>query len=266
MPKPTLIPLTGGLGNQLFQYAYGRKLEIVDKKLIIFNTSFFTNQRANQTSTKDTPRPFLLDRFNINPSAKFSPNPENRITKIFKKILYKITGNYPLYQSEKYFASIKNIILQEFTLKDPLSTQAQNITNNIRLQTSPVSIHVRRGDYVNNTNHPICNSEYYYKAMHHIKSKVDNPFFFVFSDDIQWVKDNLEIHNAVFVSNGQIQETQELILMSQCSHNIIANSTFSWWGAYLNQNSDKIVVAPVQWTTKKTSTELDILPENWIRI
>lgn len=258
----TITPITGGLGNQLFQYAHGRKLEIVDKKDIIFDMSFFTNSH----STKDTPRPFLLDRFNINPQAKFSSNPENLITKIFKKILYKITNNYPLYQSEKYFAPIKDIILKELTLKNPLSPQAQNFANNIKLQTSPVSIHVRRGDYVNNLHHSTCLPEYYYKAMHHIKSKIPNPFFFVFSDDMQWVQNNLDIHNAIFVSNSNITEVEELYLMSQCSHNIIANSTFSWWGAYLNKNPHKIVIAPTQWTALKTASEFDILPKTWIQL
>lgn len=270
MPKPTIIPITGGLGNQMFQYAYGRKLEIVDKKIVTFDTSFFTNPHANQLSTKNTPRPFLLDRFNINPQAKFSPNPENGIIKIFKKILYKITGNYPLYQSEKYFAPIKNTILKEFTLKNPLSEQAQNAYNSIRLQTNSVSIHIRRGDYAKNphTNkhHGLIGLDYYKKAAEYIKTKINNPLFFIFSDDVDWVRINLKIENCVFISNPKIAETEEMYLMSQCTHNIIANSTFSWWGAYLNQNLDKMVIAPKQWTNKKSAAELDILPKTWIQI
>ncbi len=270
MPKPTLISITGGLGNQLFQYAHGRKLEIIDKKSIVFNTSFFTNPHAKQNSQKDTPRPFLLDRFNINPQAKFSPNPENGIIKIFKKILYKITGNYPLYQSERYFASIKDTILKEFTLKNPLSDQAQNAYNSIRLQTNSVSLHIRRGDYAKNPHalkhHGLIELDYYKKATEFIKTKINNPLFFIFSDDIEWVRKNLKIENCVFISNPKIAETEEMYLMSQCSHNIIANSTFSWWGAYLNQNQGKIVVAPKQWTVKKTADELEIIPKNWIQI
>lgn len=272
MPKPTIIPITGGLGNQLFQYAHGRKLEIIDKKSIIFDTSFFTNQhtKENQSSQKDTPRPFLLDRFNINTQAKFSSNSENRFIKIFKKILYKITGKYPLYQSEKYFASIKNIILKEFTLKNPLSNHAQNAYNSIRLQKNSVSIHIRRGDYVKNPHankhHGLIELDYYKKATEYIKTKINNPLFFIFSDDIDWVRINLKIENCIFISNPKINEVEEMYLMSQCSHNIIANSTFSWWGAYLNKNIDKIVIAPTKWTNHKTATELSILPENWIQL
>ncbi len=266
MPKPTIIPITGGLGNQLFQYAHGRKLEIIDKKSIVLDTSFF----ANLHLTKDTPRPFLLDRFNINTQAKFSPNPENRIIKIFKKILYKITGNYPLYQSEKYFSPIKDTIFKEFTLKIPLSDQAQNAFNSIRLQTNSVSLHIRRGDYAKNPHatkhHGLIELDYYKKATEFIKTKISNPLFFIFSDDIDWVRINLKIENCVFISNPKIAETEEMYLMSQCSHNIIANSTFSWWGAYLNHNPIKIVIAPKQWTVKKTADELEIIPENWIQI
>ncbi len=262
MSNPTVIPITGGLGNQLFQYVHGRKLEIIDKKEVVFDTSFFINSR----SKKDTPRPFLLDRFNINPEAKFSPNPKNRITKFFKKVISKITGNYPLFQSEKYFAEIKDTILQELTLKNPLSTQTQNIVNNIKLQTNSVSLHIRRGDYVNNKHHQLCDLEYYYHAEHYIKSKINNPLFFIFSDDIEWVRKNLNIGNTVFVSDKNITEVEEMFLMSQCKHNIIANSTFSWWGAYLNQKDGKIVITPKQWTKDKSANELDILPKNWIQL
>jgi hypothetical protein len=266
MPNPKIIPITGGLGNQLFQYAHGRKLEIIDKKSITFDTSFFTNS----TSKKDTPRPFLLDRFNINPKSKFSLNTENHLIKFTKKLLAKITDNYPLYQSEKYFAPIKETILKEFTLRNPLSTQTENISNNIKLQTTSVSIHIRRGDYANNVHtnkhHGLIDLDYYYQAVKYIKTKIKNPLFFIFSDDIDWVRANLKTENCVFVSNPNIAEVEELTLMSQCSHNIIANSTFSWWGAYLNKNDDKIVIAPKQWTRKNSSTELNILPKDWVQL
>jgi len=255
-----IIPITGGLGNQLFQYAHGRKLQIINKKDVIFDTSFFTQ------NTKDTPRPFLLDRFNINPKAKFSPNPENRITKIFKKIFYKITGKYPLYQSEKYFLEIKDIILREFIPVAPLTSEVQNIINNIRSKDSSVSIHIRRGDYINNTHHNLCDLNYYYQAIEYIKTKIQNPTFFIFSDDIEWAKENIKIENCIYVSNPDLKEYEEMILMSECKHNIIANSTFSWWSAYLNKNYDKIIIAPKQWTKSKTADQLEILPKNWIQL
>lgn len=266
MKNTKTIQIKGGLGNQLFQYAHGRKLEIVDKKDVTFDISFFENINTSKT----THRPFLLTKFNINPEAKFVNIKQNLIIKIFKKIIQKITANYEYYQSEKYFSEIKNQILTEITLKNPLSDQAQNIANSIKLHDNPVSLHIRRGDYANNmhTNkhHGILPLEYYYHAEHYIKTKINNPMFFIFSDDIAWARENLKIDNCIFVSNPNITEVEEMLLMGQCSHNIIANSTFSWWGAYLNQNIGKIIIAPKQWTAKKTADELEILPKNWIQL
>ncbi|MBC7981871.1 alpha-1,2-fucosyltransferase, partial [Candidatus Parcubacteria bacterium] len=176
----------------------------------------------------------------------------------------KVTGNHGNYHREKYFIEVKDQVLKQFTLKNPLSQTAQDVLKNI--DTNSVSIHIRRGDYVNNNHHGSCDLGYYYKALHHIKSKISSPHFFIFSDDIQWAKDNMQIGEATFVSNGDIPEVEELILMSMCSHNIIANSTFSWWAAYLNQNLHKIVIAPKQWTRKETSDTLEILPKTWIQL
>ena len=256
--KTKTITIKGGLGNQLFQYAHGLKLSLVDKENVIFDTSFFEH------TGKDIFRPFLLDKFNISLSQNFKNIHINLIIKIFKKIIQKISGNYSYYQSEKYFIEAKDQVLKEFTLKNPLSLAAQEIAKNI--DSNSVSIHIRRGDYVNNTHHPLCNLEYYYKALHHIKTNITNPHFFIFSDDIQWAKDNLQMHDATFVSNGDLSEVEELVLMGRCQHNIIANSTFSWWAAYLNKNEHKIVIAPKQWTKKETSDTLEILPKSWIQL
>ncbi len=258
MTQTKIITIKGGLGNQLFQYAYGLKLSLIDKKHIIFDTSFFNNTR------KDIHRPFLLDKFNISLSENFKQIPVNPLIKIFKKVVQKITRNYSYYQSEKYFIDIKNQVLKEFTLKNPLSQAAQEVAKNI--QTDSVSIHIRRGDYVNNSHHGLCDLEYYYKALHHIKSQLNTPHFFIFSDDIEWAKKNIQIGAETFVSNGDISEAEELMLMSQCSHNIIANSTFSWWAAYLNKNPHKIVIAPKQWTNTESSDRLEILPKTWVQL
>jgi hypothetical protein len=263
---PTTITLNGGLGNQMFQYAHGRKLELIDKKDVIFDISFFENSR----SKIDTPRPFILHRFNINPNAKFVTTKQNPLIKLIKKIISKITGNYHLYQSEKYFAPIKETLLKEFTLKNPPSQKAEEFINIIKNTPNSTSIHIRRGDYAydkkTNIHHGLCDLEYYYKSIEYIKSKVENPLFFVFSDDIDWARDNLKIDNTVFVSNPDIKEYEEIIIMSHCSHNIIANSTFSWWAAYINQNNNKIVIAPKQWTVKNSSDKIDILPKSWKQI
>lgn len=258
-----IINLSGGLGNQMFQYAYGRKLTLIEKKEVIFNTSFF---KQNKT---DTPRPFLLNKFTIDPSSQFKNINESFCKKFFKKVYSKITGKYDLFQSEKYFKEIKDVIRNEFTLKDPLSPTAQELKDRIVSSNNPISLHVRRGDYVSNfkTNqyHGTCTIDYYEKAVEIIKGKIQSPTFFIFSDDIEWVKENLKIEDAVYVSNPLLTECEELILMSTCSHHIIANSTFSWWGAWLNPNNDKIVIAPKKWTNKKNLNK-DVLPSSWLQI
>jgi hypothetical protein len=257
------IKLKAGLGNQLFQYAYGRNL-IEEGQEIIFDTSFFSS------NTQDTPRPFLLKKFNIPESIIFINQKEHVLKNILNKIYSKITGNYNFFQSELYFKNIEHIIRKEFTLKDPLSNDAQKFKDIILQTSNSVSIHIRRGDYISNISahrhHGLCDINYYQRAITHITQKIQSPTFFIFSDDIEWAKENLNIDNAIYVSNPNLTECEELMLMSYCKHNIIANSTFSWWGAWLNQNHDKIVIAPKQWTTKKTSNQLNILPKSWIQI
>lgn len=261
-----IITIKGGLGNQLFQYAHGLKLLLIDKKNVIFDTSFFAN------TGKDTNRPFLLNKFNIQTSASFKEIKVPTITKYWKKIIHNLTGNFELFQNEKYFVNIEKEIRQQFTLKNPLSSDAQMIVNQIHTHyPQSVSLHIRRGDYIQNPitfkHHGICDLDYYQSAIDYIKTYIETPFFFIFSDDITWAKENLKIENdALYVSNPSIPDYEELILMSTCQHNIIANSTFSWWAAYLNQYDKKIIIAPKQWTREKSSNQLDILPRKWIQL
>lgn len=258
-----IIKIKGGLGNQLFQYAHGRSL-IEKNKKVIFDISFFTE------TSRDTSRPFLLKKFNILESSIFINKKENFFKKIIYKIYSKISGEYGFFQSEHYFKKISSIINKEFTLKNPLSSTAQNFKDQINTQINSVSIHIRRGDYISNLeankHHGVCDLPYYQKAISKIKEVLESPVFFIFSDDIEWTKENLELENAVYVSNPDLTECEELMLMSYCKHNIIANSTFSWWGAWLNQNKNKIVIAPQKWLNTDISKQPDIIPPTWIKI
>lgn len=265
MTQHIRISIQGGLGNQLFQYARGLQLSHIEKKDVVFDISFFNNTR------KDTPRPFLLDKFNIDKTYTYTNRPVSFFQRYIKKITQKITGAYEYYQSEKYFRGVKNEIYRQYTLQDPLSQAAQDIASHITTAQTSVSIHIRRGDYVQDQKthayHGVCGLEYYKQAIDHIQKHTNSPItFFIYSDDITWVRHNLAVTDAVYVSNPSIADYEELILMSMCQHNIIANSTFSWWAAYLNQHAEKIVIAPKQWTAKKSSSELDILPPTWIQL
>lgn len=259
-----IIKIKGGLGNQLFQYSHGRELMITDKKQVIFDTSFFNS------NSKDTSRPFLLSKFNIPESIIFINKEENYFKELIQKLYSKLSGNYGFFQSELYFKEIESVLRKELTLKIPLSSSAQEFANQITQTQNSVSIHIRRGDYVSNTSankhHGTCGLEYYKHAISKIKESIESPTFFIFSDDIEWVKENLHVENAIYVSNPILTECEELMLMSYCSHNIIANSTFSWWGAWLNQNPSKIVIAPQKWLNTDISKQPDIIPSTWIQI
>jgi hypothetical protein len=174
------------------------------------------------------------------------------------------------WHSEKYFKNYKEVIKKEFKLKTQ-SNEVFKKTKNKILSSNSISIHFRRGDYVTNTeankNMGTCSMEYYKRSINFIKKKIENSTFFIFSDDTQWVKDNFNFNlNVVYVSDNNFTEYEELMLMSYCKHNIIANSTFSWWGAWLNSNQNKIIIAPKKWYQNKSRNQKDILPSNWIKL
>lgn len=164
------------------------------------------------------------------------------------------------FQSEYYFSDIKGILLREFVPKEKIriSRKMRDAINN----EESISIHVRRGDYVRINN--VVGKNYYQKAINIMRKKYKNPIFLVFSDDMTWAKNNLEIdEKCIWVNEDRkLQDYEELFIMSRCKSNIIANSTFSWWAAWLNRNEDKCVVAPQKWFP----TQGEITPKNWILI
>jgi hypothetical protein len=175
------------------------------------------------------------------------------------------------WQSENYFTDVAETIRTEITLRQPYGRDAGKMAASIAAKLISVSLHVRRADYVQdmktNKAHGTCTKEYYDAALACIGKKVPNFHVFVFSDDIEWVKTAMTIpYPTTYVSNPEIADYEELILMSSCTHAIIANSSFSWWGAWLNRNSNKIVIAPRQWVVRGRHNYKDITPPSWIRI
>lgn len=152
--------------------------------------------------------------------------------------------------------------------KEELSNTNKKISEMISSINS-ISIHIRRGDYASSERlqviYGLCPLNYYYTAINSISKAVKNPHFFVFSDDIGWAKQNLKITHPVKFIIGN-KALVDLCLMSQCKHHIIANSSFSWWGAWLSTNKNKIVYAPKQWFKKTKLIPHDLIPESWIRI
>ena len=183
-----------------------------------------------------------------------------------KKSLY-LDGYWQTY---KYFENIREILLEEFSLKEELNLENRNILNKIKSRNS-ISLHIRRGDYITNSHtsnvHGACSIHYYMEAIEYINRRIDSPVYFIFSDDIQWVKENLEFNNEkvyVDINDGETAYC-DLELMKNCQHNIIANSTFSWWGAWLNINKEKIVITPKKWMNIKRDFS-GLIPIGWIKI
>jgi hypothetical protein len=274
-----IVKLNGGLGNQMFQYAFACALKEKTDAQILFDFSYF---EENVQEENVVIRPFELNAFNtdcpnatINDLSKIERNKPNKnvVTQIsaykFDKKLFNADKYYydGYFQNEKYFKEVRDTLLNSFSIKDPIDNKNQLILDNIS-QTNSVSIHVRRGDYISlesaNKFHGACSLKYYEKAIKYIAKKVKNPHFFLFSDDIEWVIENLKIEYPYTVIDfNQNKGWLDLNLMKHCKHNILANSSFSWWGAWLNENPEKIVVAPKKWIAGYN--RCDIVPRNWVK-
>jgi len=276
-----ITKLCGGLGNQMFQYATGLALADRLNTSIIPDISWFDEMKTNPYII--TRRTYELDVFGIK-ARKFS-RIENISLLISKPVIFEehgyayqnkistIAGNIILdgfWQNPKYFEKERRAILNAFKFPRETSSKNRLLLSEINKSLS-VSIHVRRGDYVSSEEtkkiHGLPPLEYYKRAAASIGKDFNNPRFFIFSDDISWCKQNLKINNdMVFVENNNgTKHYEDMRLMAACKHNILANSSFSWWGAWLNQNQAKLVYAPKKWSISSTNAS-DILPSEWIKI
>jgi hypothetical protein len=173
------------------------------------------------------------------------------------------------WQSEQYFIDIEDALRKEFRLKEKVSERSRQIANEI-LSCNSISMHVRRGDYLSDTVNAglgVCEKEYYYRCMDKIVGTEPDPRIFVFSDDMEWVVKNLRLpYSTTYVThNGAERDYEDLYLMSMCKHHIIANSTFSWWGAWLGRRPGQIVIAPSPWF-RDPAINPDLIPKDWVRV
>ncbi len=293
-----ITEILGGLGNQLFEYAHARFLSLRLKQDLQFDISFFDRYHR-----KDV---YRLDKFNTN--IKIASDDE--IYRIKRKVrkpvilrrIYRKLGGSPYVNSkyhfdneridscdietlkyyddlyisgyfgnQKYFIEIEDVIRKAFTLKKTLNLDNKQVLSQIKKSNS-VSIHIRRGDYVNNNYFAEIPLNFYHKSVDYIERHYPQSTYFIFSDDLNWAKENLKLEQkTVFVDiNNESTDYMELILMAACKHNIIANSTFSWWSGWLNNNPDKIVIAPQKWyNNKETQISYEngnLVPNNWIKL
>ena len=168
------------------------------------------------------------------------------------------------FQVGSYYEQIRPFLQKQLYPREKPNRKNEEIIQKIS-STNSVSLHVRRGDYLGLKNlHGICDLNYYQKAVNFIERHVENPFFFLFSDDPNWVKENLKLNHPYFIVdiNKNEKSPWDMWLMSLCKHNIIANSSFSWWGAFLNQNEKNITIAPKVWFADGSAEEIHL--KSWI--
>jgi hypothetical protein len=291
--------LIGGLGNQMFQYAAGRALALrrgADLKLDV----------AAFTAGVDTKRRYELDSFSIHGSAasdaelarfgragKPRSSPFDRVLRRLR--IERANGAWPIYrerhfqfdpavpelqtpvyldgfwQSERYFSDIAEMLRQEFRVKGPMDLENKAFVARIE-SVNAVSLHVRRGDYISdpatNRYHGICSPDYYERSVEYVAARTGSPYLFVFSDDQQWTRTNLRFAVPAMIVDANPSDSghRDMHLMALCRHHIIANSSFSWWGAWLNPSHEKIVVAPRQWFGVSSNDTRDLISRNWVRL
>ena len=286
-----VIFLQGGLGNQMFQYAFylarkrkGDKVDYdcgllsvnkqhngfeLDKlfsvryrtckfRVLLLRIVLLVRRKSKILSQ------IMFSCFNFRLIEDAMPSVFEPSLLVTQQAFY-----YGYWQTEKYFMDIEKDVKHIFTFPLSLLSERTVECRNLICTSNSISVHIRRGDYLKSNNiglyGGICTLEYYEKSIGYMNERISDPVFIVFSDDMEWVKRNLQISDAVYVNWNQGADSwQDMYLMSQCRHNIIANSSFSWWGAWLNRNCNKIVVSPGQFLNVGDSK--DIISNGWIKL
>lgn len=287
-----IVNTIGGLGNQMFCYAFALALKEKHNEKVFVDISHFNNYGLHDG--------FLINEiFNvqeINIASKKEIKslsryiPHYKLSRIFRKLLPKKSTEYiekqdyvydnlamsvkgdcyyeGYWQSPLYFDNIKPSVKKMFTF--PKSFGENKDIEVLMGNVDSVSIHVRRGDYLNHKSFVgICELDYYERAINNVKKKIKDPHYFIFSNDIVWCKENLssilDTDKVQFVSHNQGSKSFWDMYLMSCSKNmIIANSSFSWWAAYLNQYDNAYIISPVKWVNRSYNT--DVHPSSWVLI
>ena len=278
-----ITKIKGGLGNQLFQYAVGRAVALRHKVPLKFDTTIFetyklhNGYRLDQFAIKadiaaDNEIINLKGRNNVLVSVlrkagllKRKSYFKEKRSSYFDASVFKNNSVYldGYWQNELYFSDIRELLLKELSPNISMNDLSCAYLECIK-QNNSVSIHVRRGDYLNLKNINVLDIDYYMKAVKYIRTIVEKPTFFIFSDDLEWCRSSFSfLDDCIYVERTQ-SEIDDLRLMSFCQHNIIANSSFSWWGAWLNQNPNKTVIAPKGWLLNDPGSS-DVIPSDWVK-
>jgi hypothetical protein len=272
-----ITELAGGLGNQMFQYAIARTLALKYKTDIKFDLRFLLNRNMGSNFTY---RDYDLDLFNIIPDANLL-NIEGNILQISEphfhyapQVMTTLDNNQGhlylkgYWQTYKYFEQFESIMRNDFSFTNKVSGSAEEMLNKIKSCNS-VLINVRRTDYLNTDYHGVMGNDYINKGVNIINSKIDNPHYFIFSDDIQWCVDNIKLDKPMTIVDHSYKGDKfgyYLQLMIACKHFIIPNSTFAWWAAWLNPDRNNMVITPYNWFTDPNINTSDLILPSWMRI
>lgn len=274
-----IIHLRGGLGNQMFQYAL--YLSFIEKG-IPASVDLSHYNKGDSTRGYELEQVFGIKVPAVSAVSKLAGKLHWKLFHPLYKSTYKETDSLfglfdeqittlrsaylkGYWQSEKYFANATVAVRKSFSFTGPSDEENKRLLSMVK-NNSSVSIHIRRGDYTGSSDNLVLPLSYYQQAIDFVSKKIDKPVYFVFSDDAAWAAQHLNIPSAVFVNHNQGNNSyRDMQLMSNCSHNIIANSSFSWWAAWLNQHESKLVIAPSRWITWMEGTR-DIIPAEWIKI
>ena len=276
-----LIKMIGGLGNQMFIYAFYLQMR-----------KRFSDTRIDLSDMRHyhAHNGYELDRvFGISDREFCIAKPLKKVLEfLFFKVILERKQNletmeaftksyaYPFlyfkgfYQSERFFKDVDGEVRQAFAFDlNKANAESQTLARQIKENPHAVSLHVRRGDYMEPKFYKrygtVCSQAYFQRAVEMMLAQVPQAHFYIFSDDVEWVQQNLRLPRATVVScNRGADSWQDMMLMSLCRHNIICNSTFSWWGAWLNANPEKRVIAPSRWLADVDMPY--IIPETWIKV
>jgi len=291
-----IIRLRGGLGNQMFQYAFGKSIA---KKLGVGMKLDLTSLLQTHHKVTTTNRGYQMNIFNCEDSFLLQPNLIRRLNKLhlnfllqiikavkvlgFKKYKEKtfISENLIInnpqdnclytgyWQSEKYFKNVEDELRKDFQFKKELSPKAKSVYEAI-MKVNAVCVHVRRGDYVANTGSFNCSDlDYFVSGTNYIFKNTINPHFFVFSDDSEWCKEHIKFDydfTIVDYTTDKVKYKEDLQLMATCNHFIMSASSFSWWAVWLSNKKEAKVVIPKNWFLDDSIDVSDLVNENWIKL
>jgi len=264
------IKIKGGLGNQMFQYATARALSLFNDTSMILDISSYNNPRRKY------PYPFVLDKFNIANNRGKSKDARLIKERIFAwdiDLIQKFGNENVIldgyWQAEEYFKQYRNVILKEFILKEEyITTQLLAMEERITGNKEPIFMHIRRNEIVVDVAarkaHEKKKKNYYIRALSMMNKWFPDSLIVGVSDDYQWMKN--EFGEVIDVTLEKFTDYETIYLMSKCKHSIIANSSFSWWGSWLINNPNKIIIVPNQWTIDRNNSNINIIPFEWIKL